>query len=31
MGCRKMFKVHAEILANQGYRSVLIDLPAHGT
>ena len=29
--CRKMFRIHADILAKQGYRSVLIDLPAHGT
>lgn len=30
-GSRAMFRPHARTLANQGYRSILIDLPGHGT
>jgi pimeloyl-ACP methyl ester carboxylesterase len=29
--CRKMFMPHAKYLSKQGYRSILIDLPGHGT
>jgi pimeloyl-ACP methyl ester carboxylesterase len=30
-GCRKMFEFHARELAKKNYRSVLIDLPGHGS
>jgi pimeloyl-ACP methyl ester carboxylesterase len=30
-GCRKMFLPHAVYLSKQGYRSILMDLPGHGT
>lgn len=30
-GCRNMFIPHAKYLSKQGYRSILIDLPGHGT
>ena len=30
-GCRKMFSPHAKSLSKQGYRSILIDLPGHGS
>ena len=29
--CRALFKPHAQELARKGYRSILIDLPGHGT
>ena len=31
ISCRKMFRLHALRLAERGYRSVLFDLPGHGT
>ena len=30
-GCRRMFHPHAKLLSKKGYRSILIDLPGHGT
>lgn len=30
-GSRRMFHPHAKLLSKQGYRSILIDLPGHGT
>lgn len=29
--CRKMFEVHARFMAEKGYKSILVDLPGHGT
>jgi pimeloyl-ACP methyl ester carboxylesterase len=28
---RQMYQAHAKILANKGHRSILLDLPGHGT
>ena len=30
-GCRSMFGPHARVFAERGYRSILMDLPGHGT